>query len=213
MRYNTRIMKYELLPDFAKPYKTKGFDVRLVKNSYQLFKVSSKRVEGKAYPVLIQEYIGTIDPEKGLLPKKVDVMVASSSLSLLEFGLSDFVLKNFRERLASTIFNIDDKSVYIYMAVVLFMYGHANERFLNLSFLSTYITLTDSIQSKSSQKMIVKLADKIKEYFVELIPDEGDRDYLIIRLRELKVSKSPSPKIIYPADITDIFDKYGIKYE
>ena len=50
-------MKLELLPDFAKPFKTKGYDVRLVKNSYQLFRVTSKRVEGKKYPVLSQEYI------------------------------------------------------------------------------------------------------------------------------------------------------------
>ena len=57
-------MKIDLLPDFAKPYKTKGFDVRLVRGSYQLFKVTSKRVEGKKYPVLEQSYIGTIDPDK-----------------------------------------------------------------------------------------------------------------------------------------------------
>jgi len=64
-------MKKELLPDFAKPYKTKGFDVRLVRGCYQLFKISSKRVEGKSYPVLTQIYIGTIDPVKGLVEKKL----------------------------------------------------------------------------------------------------------------------------------------------
>ena len=31
-------MKLDLLPDFAKPFKTKGFDVRLVRGSYQLDK-------------------------------------------------------------------------------------------------------------------------------------------------------------------------------
>ena len=50
-------MKKELLPDFAKPYKTKGYDVRLVRGCYQLFKISSKRVEGKSYPVLTQTLI------------------------------------------------------------------------------------------------------------------------------------------------------------
>ena len=45
-------IKIDLLPDFAKPYKTKSYDVRLVRGSYQLFKVTSKRVEGKKYPVL-----------------------------------------------------------------------------------------------------------------------------------------------------------------
>lgn len=63
-------MKLDLLPDFAKPFKTKGFDVRLVRGSYQLFKVSSKRVEGKKYPVLEQSYIGTIDPDKGYYLKR-----------------------------------------------------------------------------------------------------------------------------------------------
>ena len=32
-------MKKEDLPDFAKPYKTKGYDVRLVRGAYQLFKI------------------------------------------------------------------------------------------------------------------------------------------------------------------------------
>ena len=42
-------MKKELLPDFAKPYKTKGFDVRLVRGCYQLFKISSKHCIWKAF--------------------------------------------------------------------------------------------------------------------------------------------------------------------
>ena len=77
-------MKKELLPDFAKPYKTKGFDVRLVRGCYQLFKISSKRVEGKSYPVLTQIYIGTIDPVKGLVEKKL----SSDGLHLLSTGLA-----------------------------------------------------------------------------------------------------------------------------
>ena len=44
------------LPDFAKKYKTKGYDVRYVNGTYVLFKVSSKRVPDKKYPVLVQEY-------------------------------------------------------------------------------------------------------------------------------------------------------------
>ena len=37
-------MKINDLPDFAKKYKTKGYDVRCVNGTYVLFKVSSKRV-------------------------------------------------------------------------------------------------------------------------------------------------------------------------
>jgi len=73
-------MKKELLPDFAKPYKTKGFDVRLVRGCYQLFKISSKRVEGKSYPVLTQIYIGTIDPVKGLVETQLPWSLGRKSI-------------------------------------------------------------------------------------------------------------------------------------
>ena len=53
-------MKLEDLPEFAKPYKKRGYDVRLSRGTYQLLRISSKRVEGKSYPVLVQEYIGII---------------------------------------------------------------------------------------------------------------------------------------------------------
>ena len=80
-------MKLEKLPDFAKPFKKKGFDISKSGNRYQLFQVSSKRVEGKQYPVATRTYIGTIDPVKGLIPKKVDPQKQSSE-EFVEYGLS-----------------------------------------------------------------------------------------------------------------------------
>ena len=53
-------MKLEDLPEFVKPYKVKGYDVRKRGNRYVLFKISSQRVKDKKYPVLKQEYIGVI---------------------------------------------------------------------------------------------------------------------------------------------------------
>ena len=122
-------MKKELLPDFAKPYKTKGFDVRLVRGCYQLFKISSKRVEGKSYPVLTQIYIGTIDPVKGLVEKKL----SSDELpALVEYGLSNFILKHFKRDLLRSMYNINSEYLLI-LAVTYFMYGHFEERFVKLS--------------------------------------------------------------------------------
>ena len=40
-------MRIDLLPDFAKPFKTKGYDVRKKDNQYYLYKITSKNVEGK----------------------------------------------------------------------------------------------------------------------------------------------------------------------
>lgn len=53
--WNNTIMKPEDLPEFVKPYKVKGYDVRKRGNRYVLFKISSQRVKDKKYPVLKQE--------------------------------------------------------------------------------------------------------------------------------------------------------------
>ena len=37
-------MKLEQLPDFAKPYKKRGYDVRLIYGRYQLFRHTSRKV-------------------------------------------------------------------------------------------------------------------------------------------------------------------------
>ena len=135
-------MKKELLPDFAKPYKTKGFDVRLVRGCYQLFKM-----------VLTQIYIGTIDPVKGLVEKKL----SSDELpALVEYGLSNFILKHFKRDLIRSMYNINSEYLLI-LAVTYFMYGHFEERFVKLSFLyksfkeQTPIALSDSIKESCRQ--------------------------------------------------------------
>ena len=204
-------MKKELLPDFAKPYKTKGFDVRLVRGCYQLFKISSKRVEGKSYPVLTQIYIGTIDPVKGLVEKKL----SSDELpALVEYGLSNFILKHFKRDLIRSMYNINSEYLLI-LAVIYFMYGHFEERFVKLSFLyksfkeQTPIALSDSIIRR-----LKKAAGKISEYFENLIPDKSDRDYLIVLLREIRVKgNTTTPAVSYQQEIKDILDRYEVKYE
>ena len=175
-------MKKELLPDFAKPYKTKGFDVRLVRGCYQLFKISSKRVEGKSYPVLTQIYIGTIDPVKGLVEKKL----SSDELpALVEYGLSNFILKHFKRDLIRSMF----------------LYKSFKEQ--------TPIALSDSITRR-----LKKAAGRISEYFENLIPDKSDRDYLIVLLREIRVKgNATKPAVSYQQEIKDILDRYEVKYE
>lgn len=145
-------MKLDLLPDFAKPFKTKGFDVRLVRGSYQLFKVSSKRVEGKKYPVLEQSYIGTIDPDKGLLPKKV----SSLTPTLVEYGLSHFILCNFKRKIQRSMFNHSCPEQSFILGVILFMYGHIQDRFIRLSYLSKDFTKTPDVTGLAALKRIKK---------------------------------------------------------
>lgn len=56
-------------PDWVEKYHTEGTSVKKVKDSYYLYKVTSKIVKGKPYPVSIQKYIGRITQD-GLIKKE-----------------------------------------------------------------------------------------------------------------------------------------------
>ena len=198
-------MRIDLLPDFAKSYKTKDYDVRLVRGSYQLFKVTSKRVEG----MLEQSYVGTIAPDKGLLPKKLS---PSESPTLVEYGLSTFIFKYLKRKVQRSMFNHSCSEQSFILGVILFMYGHTQERFIRLSYLSKSFTKSPEVTSDTAKSRIKKIASLIKTCFEELIPDDADRDYLIVLLRELKVDiNAPKASVIYPKELSALLAKYKLK--
>lgn len=188
--------------------------MRLVKNSYQLFRVTSKRVEGKPNPVLSQKYIGTIDPVKGLLPKKV-LVKASSDIALVEYGLSLFIYKHFKRKLMRSVFNAGNSLLpSIKLAIIKFMYGHCEERFVRLSHIGKDLVFIPAYVNDSGMARIDKLVGKINELFVELVPNDADRDYLIALLLDIRISNSLCSKPIeYSDELKAIFIKYKIKYE
>ncbi len=197
-------MKKENLPAFAQPFKTKGYDVRLVGSSYQLFRVTSKRVPDKKYPVLEQTYIGTIDPEKGLIPKKVAVH------NQVEFGLSDFIIRHFQKRLMDSVDNCTKEQIYL--GIVYYLYGSVEERFVELTYVHCYLKQVPQISDPDSLKRIQEICGQIDKHFSELIPQQSDRLYLIARLRDIKVTAGedkPAPR--YPDDVRKLIDKYTNK--
>lgn len=202
-------MRIDQLPDFAKPYKTKGYDVRLVRNRYQRYKISSKRVPGKKYPVLVQEYLGTIDPVKGFIPKQPKTAAAQNSANLVEYGLSDFIIRQFESTLLRSVVSSTE---LLYRGILSYMYGHAYDRFAKLSYLSRQLKPIPEPESASELKFVTEIAQKIAELMTALIPDQADRDYVVIRLRDLKVSiKDERPRVKYPADVLKILKKYKIQ--
>ena len=135
-------------------------------------------------------------------------------LHLLKYGLSNFILKHFKRDLIRSMYNINSEYLLI-LAVIYFMYGHFEERFVKLSFLyksfkeQTPIALSDSITRR-----LKKAAGRISEYFENLIPDKSDRDYLIVLLREIRVKgNATKPAVSYQQEIKDILDRYEVKYE
>ena len=202
-------MKKEDLPDFAKPYKTKGYDVRLVRGAYQLFKISSKRVPDKSYPVLIQEYVGTIDPEKGLIPKKITSKQASA---FVEYGLSHFILSRYKSELLEVCnFDNSESIQSVYMGIVKFMYGHTQQRFFDLTYLQRLITLCPDLKGSSAAELVDKVSSKIASLLKDDIPDTADRDYVIAALKDIKADASlEKPAIAYSDELTALLDKYWI---
>ena len=98
------------------------------------------------------------------------------------------------------------------LGVILFMYGHTQERFIRLSYLSKSFTTTPEVTSDAAKSRIKKIASLIKTYFEELIPDDADRDYLIVLLRELKVDiNAPKASVIYPKELSALLAKYKLK--
>lgn len=201
-------MKKELLPAFARQYKTKGYDVRLVGKSYQLFRITSKRVPGKSYPVLQQTYIGTIDPVKGLIPKKV--VPESSRQQEVEFGLSNFIIKHFKRSLMRSVFN--STCTQVYMGIVYYLYGSAEERFVNLTYVRRYLADVPKISGANALKRLQNMAGLIDEHLCSLIPNRDDRLYIIARLREIRVgSDEDKPQPCCPDDLMQLIKTYTNK--
>ena len=200
-------MKLDLLPDFAKPYKKKGYDIRFVNNKYQLFKISSKRVENKKYPILVQEYIGTIDSSKGLILKKPTL-----SSDLVEYGFSIFILSKYKRMLIRSIFNGSNDSIgLIYLAIINFMYKHYEERFINLSYLSKYKEKYESFLKLNIESRVNNLTTRIESLLDTVINNKDDKDFLIESLKNIKVSRFDlKPKITYSDELLELFKKYRI---
>lgn len=60
-----------MYPEWVLKYHSKGTSIKEIKGNYYLYKVTSKRVKGKLYPVSIQKYVGKIT-EKGIIkPEKI----------------------------------------------------------------------------------------------------------------------------------------------
>lgn len=205
-------MKINDLPDFAKKYKTKGYDVRYVNGTYVLFKVSSKRVPDKKYPVLVQEYIGIIDESKGLISKKT----YQDNTSYLEYGLSNFIFKKLKRVLIRSMFCTDEKygTNYIILAIVYFIF----ESISDISLASSFISFSRIDELKElrdnkqifNEKRIDNLVNKIAKELQFLFNDDLNDICNLLKLVVVR-SNVTFPNPIYNQDILTILEKHKVK--
>ena len=201
-------MKLTDLPEFAKPYKKRGYDVRLRGGSYQLFRISSKRVEGKSYPVLLQEYIGVIHPD-GSLKRKAEPIPRSDVFQ--ELALSDFLMKHYGRLLHRSIFNASKEfsQPVISLAILLYIYGTISDTAISRCRLTA--TCDPEMLSRArelSAKRIERLCSRIAQEQAAQLGEDLAEFEMLMRLcvvDQLSVATPP-----YPDQAVEILKKHGV---
>lgn len=204
-------MEKKMIPQWALKYKTKGFTVRPNGNGYALYKVSSYREKGCSYPKIKQEYIASIDEQLGLIPKK---SIRYDNSLPLEYGLSNFILINFKRTLVRSLFNRDSFcDEIVLLGIVYFMFGNIDESSIKLSYVSKLNENMIDVSKKISIKRIEKISNKIASEFKSKINDPIKYSYFINALKLITVPSYFTGKLQYPNGIKLLCEEYQLKYE
>jgi hypothetical protein len=198
-------MKKELLPDWAKKYNRKGVVFRKKGDVFVMVEVHSHRVPGKKYPVVEQIYLGTVSPD-GFSPKGSS---ASSSDTLMECGLSHFILANFHRELTRSIFNSGDKDMTegrIRAAIVLYLYGAITDITIGLTAAS--IGYQDAIAKVASSRTIRSICKKIDDLIMKSFPDDERRISVTSMLRQCMADRRNPVFSGYPDDVKMLLGDY-----
>lgn len=211
-------MKLIDLPDYAKKYKTKGYDVKKINNEFYLYKVDHKRVDDKPYPVTSLTYIGKIDKDLGLIKAYTQKDVV---IDYLEYGLSYYLFKNYKRAIQRTLFNLtgDFAINIIKLGIILFIFDEISFESLSSSYLTYKDTafLLDFYNSNNQYSgRVLRVKTKIEELLKTVFYDDKDRKCLIFSLRNMNVcvsDKNEKINSIPSLKAKQIFYKYGVKYE
>lgn len=211
-------MKIEDLPDYAKKYKVKGYDVKKVGNEFYQYKVEHFRVENKKYPVTRFIYIGKIDKDKGLIKSNQE---NDNVIAYLEYGLSNYIFKNYKRALQRSLFNIsgDNATSLIKLGIIKFIYNDVNLNSLHYSYLTYFEAseLWNTYNLNEHNKVRVnKISNKTKDLLSTVFYNDEDKQILIASLQNMNAIIYEDKKrinTIFPDNVKKIFDKYNIKYE
>lgn len=212
-------MKIIDLPDYAKKFKTKGYDVKKVGNEYYQYKVEHHRVKDKNYPVTRFIYIGKIDKDKGLIvsytQKDEDIE------AYLEYGLSKFIFSHYKRFLQRSLFNITGEFAdnIIKLGIIKYIFGSINIMSLKSSFL-TYNqaeALQNLYLSNPQNEVKTKtISNKINKLLASAFKDTNDRNIVILSLRNMNVILTKTNQkinTILSSEVKSIMEKCGVKYE
>jgi hypothetical protein len=196
-------------PEWAEKYRTKGHTIRKVRDGYGLYKCTSVYVKG-SYPKSVQEYLGMITEKDGFVPK----IVASATPAFVEFGLSRFILANFKRTLQRSSFNNGAQGDVTILGIVHYIFGGVEPHFIKATYLShgkadELIRRGDVV----SPTRIKAVATKIGKLLERGIPDKEERQTLTKLLLLCVIDPAnPAAKPRIPDKALGIMERNGLKY-
>lgn len=195
-------------PDWVEKYRGKGKTIRKVRDGYGLYKCASVYVKGSKYPKLKQEYLGMITEKDGFIPKKVVPLHPS----YCEYGLSRFILLNFKRDIMRSAYQSND--YFVILVVIQYMFDSIDPLFVRSTWISHGIE-NELIEysSKVSHQRITNVSKKIDKLLLLSIPDEKDRNIVLKILFLTVIETTNAEPIPFPQEVIDILKRYGLKYE
>ena len=209
LMYNA-YMRLESLPDFAKPLKKRGYDVRERKGTYFLYKVTSKRVPGKSYPMLEQEYIGVIDSTGKLIRKKE--YPSKKKREYLEWGLSSFIMARYKRTLLRSAYNgsAGKNLELIELAAIRYAFGTLSETAIRRCHLAKEdADKLVNLSTVVSVERIARLSNKIGELQRASFGDDLEDAEILMRLCVIERDSIEEPG--YSDELLALFGKHGIE--
>lgn len=195
-------------PAWAEKYRGKGRTIRKVGDGYGLYECTSHYVKGQKYPKSVQKYLGMISEEEGFIPKHVTPL----NPKYIEYGLSHFILVNFKRDLMRSTYhgNYD----LVVLGIVQYLFDSLDPVCLEASAVS-YATsqhLKDLIDQGIGTTRITSVANKINSLLKVRIPEEKERN-LVIKLLYLCVKEKSAAEesVSYPEEIVEIIKRSGLK--
>lgn len=199
----TICMKKINYPDWVERCHTKGTSIKRVRNGYALYKCTSVYDKEKGYPRSVQKYIGMIDEEKGLIPKRKD------KRSYLEYGLSRFIMKNYKRELSRAAY--DHNILLVKLGIVAYIFDDISDISLKRSFLiKDDIDDIKNLRDRVNTRRLSTIKKKIDDL---LSKDLNEDKNLITSLLLLSVIETDGKEedVIFDDDLSSLIEKRGLK--
>ena len=118
-------------PDWVKKYHVKGTSIKKLKNGYALYKCTSVYDKDKGYPKSVQAYLGMITEDKGFIMKRQE------RPEYLEYGLSSFIMRNYKRDLLRSSY--DHNILLVKLGIIAYVFKSLDD----IVFDSTYLSIDD----------------------------------------------------------------------